>query len=139
MRGAPMMGIGMSYRLTSTRADRFLRFTVTGENTPETVAAYMEEVRALHARDPLPGILIEENLTGRGLGVSDIFSLVVRGVGESWSGLRAMAFVDGNPRHDAADMQSAENVAVNCGVNVRVFPDVAAAREWLAAVIDARS
>lgn len=50
-----------------------------------------------------------------------------------------MAFVDGNPRHDAANMQFAENVAVNRGVNVRVFPDVAAAREWLAAVIDARS
>ena len=122
----------MSYSLTSKREDRYLHFTVTGENSPATIAAYMEGVRAAHAADPLPGILIEEHLTGEGLAVSDIFALVARGAGEGWPGLRAMAFLDANPAHDRSNMRFAENVAVNRGVNVRVFADVAAARAWLA-------
>ena len=129
----------MAYRLTCRSEDRYLHFTVTGENTPETVAGYMTEVRAAYLRDPLPGILIEENLTGGGLGTSDIFSLVARGAGEGWPQLRAMAYVDANPKHSAASMRFAENVAVNRGVNVRVFPDAAAARAWLDGILASES
>ena len=125
----------MSYVLTGTTEDGYLHFTVIGENSPDTVAGYMEEVRAAHARDPLPGILIEENLAGEGLAISEIFSLVAEGASESWSGLRAMAYVDANPRHDPASMRFAENVAVNRALNVRVFRDVAAARAWLTRIL----
>jgi hypothetical protein len=127
----------MSYSLMRKTENGYLHFTVTGENSPETVAGYMAEIRAEYARSGLPGILIEESLSGPGLGIADIFSLVARGASESWPGLRAMAFVDGNPEHDPSRMRFAENVAVNRGVNIRVFADVAGARTWLARAVGA--
>ena len=45
--------------------------------------------------------------------------------------IRYIAFVDTNPEHDFAAMEFAETVAVNRGVNVRVFRDVPSAREWI--------
>ncbi len=45
--------------------------------------------------------------------------------------MRAIAFVDTNPEHTFVPMQFAETVAVNRGVNVKVFHDVPAAMDWI--------
>lgn len=121
----------MPYTLTWKSEDGYLHFTATGKNDPETVARYMAEVRSVALERRPPGILIEESLTGPGLGILDIFALVSEGAARSWGGVRAVAFVDANPEHDSSRMRFAETVAVNRGVNVRVFPEVAAARAWL--------
>jgi hypothetical protein len=42
-----------------------------------------------------------------------------------------MAFVDINPAHDLGEMKFAENVAVNRGISVRVFPTIQEAEAWL--------
>jgi hypothetical protein len=42
-----------------------------------------------------------------------------------------IAFVDVNPNHDQGLMKFAETVAVNRGVQVRVFRNVPAAEQWL--------
>ncbi|MGH9441940.1 MAG: hypothetical protein ACRD16_06665 [Thermoanaerobaculia bacterium] len=121
----------MGYRLSCRQRNRFLHFRIEGDNSPETVRAYVSEVRAFGEKEGCDRILIEENLLGKSLAVVDIFSLLSDSSGRGWSGIRRMAFVDTNPEHDTAKMQFAENVAVNRGVNLRVFPTVEAARKWL--------
>ena len=122
----------MAYDLSWKAEDGLLHFTVTGGNDPETVRAYMDEIRAIAIERRAPALLVEENLRGEGLGFSEIFSLVSKGSDEPWPGLRAIAFVDTNPEHDPTRMRFAETVAVNRGVNVRVFREVHVARAWLA-------
>ena len=123
---------GMSYGLTWHREQGFLHFRITGENSPENVRSYMAEARTIAVQQGCPRVLIEENLSGEGLGLLDIYTLVARGAAEGLSGVSWMAFVDSNPQHDPARMSFAENVAVNRGLNVRVFRDVESARAWLA-------
>ena len=42
-----------------------------------------------------------------------------------------IAYVDVNPEHPTAHMQFAETVAVNRGMNIRMFATVAEAEEWV--------
>jgi hypothetical protein len=39
--------------------------------------------------------------------------------------------VDVNNEHSQSDMHFAETVAVNLGVNIKIFPTVSEAEEWL--------
>jgi hypothetical protein len=119
----------VSYQLTFTQYPAYLHAAVTGQNTRENVARYMEEV--IHeciARNCLR-VLIEENLTGPRLGTSEIFSLVSAGSLRFMGTLRSMAYVDVNAHDDS--MHFAESVALNRSFPVRVFGSVAAAQKWL--------
>jgi hypothetical protein len=60
--------------------------------------------------------------------VYDVVSGASQGVAPA---IRSIAFVDTSPEHDFAAMEFAETVAVNRGVNVRVFRNVRAARKWI--------
>lgn len=119
----------MSYQLTLTQYPAYLHADVTGRNTRENVARYMEEViHACLGRNCLR-VLIEENLSGPRLGTIEIFSLVSAGSLRFMGTLHSMAYVDVNARDDG--MHFAENVAVNRSFPVRVFGSVAAAQKWL--------
>jgi hypothetical protein len=119
----------MSYQLTIIENAGYLHFTVTGENTRENVARYMEQVmQECRARD-CRRVLIEERLQGPRLAMIDVFSLAATGSMRHAGALMSMAYVDVHASGD--NMHFAENVAVSRAFPVRVFATVAAARQWL--------
>jgi|KBSMisStaDraftv2_1062788.scaffolds.fasta_scaffold368576_2 hypothetical protein len=120
----------MSYELTFAQNHGWLHAIVRGRNTPENVVGYLEAVmRECQARACID-LLIEEQLEGPRLGTIDVFEIASR-QDKPWPGaLRSIAYVDLN-RAPGTLMQFAEDVAVNRGVPVRIFPTVADAETWL--------
>jgi hypothetical protein len=102
-----------------------------GENSPETVHSYLEDVYVTCVQRNCSSILIEENLQGPGLGLLDIYKIASEGSGRALSAVRRIAYVDVNKEHSPWNMRFAETVAVNRGVNVRLFETVNEAEEWL--------
>ena len=74
-------------------------------------------------------MLLELNLAGPSLDSSSIFEVVSKRAAVA-AKLRKIAYVDTSER-DPDKMKFAETVALNRGVNVRLFRDVDAARQWL--------
>ncbi len=119
----------MSYQLSVTHKPNYLHIVVTGQNSRDTVARYMDEVvRECSARN-CPRVLEEERLTGPRLGTVEVFTLVSAGSMRFRGVLQAMAYVDVNGL--GATMDFAESVAVNRAFPVRVFASVATAEKWL--------
>jgi hypothetical protein len=121
----------VAYQLALEPRASYLHFTVTGENSRETVTAYMEEVVRECVARGCSRVLIEERLIGPRLGTVDVFQMVSAGSARFRGVLSAMAFVDVNAEDDL--MRFAEDVAVNRGMPVRVFRAVADATQWLTA------
>ena len=121
----------MAYELKVEQQPGYLHFKVTGRNSPDTVARYMEEVMAEVAARRCPRVLIEENLDGPRLGTMEVFTMVTGGAKRYHGMLEALAFVDLNA--EGGVMRFAEDVAVNRGIPVRVFRTVDGAHKWLLA------
>lgn len=120
----------MSHKVTFARKAGYLHAVVTGANSKENVVSYLLDI--LHecvARDCFR-VLIEERLEGPRLGTMDIFEIASEGQRRVAGRYPIIAYVDVNAESTAA-MKFAEDVAVNRGISVRVFPSVANARRWL--------
>lgn len=126
-------GTDTSYEFKVELRDGFLHVRVTGQNSPRTVREYLSRLGEARERFQCPYVLLEEHLEGPGLGAGEVFEIVTSRGGKAAAGLRAIAFVDTNKAHSSATMEFAENVAVNRGMNVRVFGEVSAAEAWLRA------
>jgi len=122
----------VTYELTIEPKPGYLYVIVTGENTRENVARYMEEVVRECTLRQCFRVLVEERLHGPRLGTLDVFEMVSTGSTRFLRTLKAMAYVDVNA-HNQEMMQFAENVAVNRAFPVKVFPTVLAAERWLQA------
>ena len=121
----------MAYQLTVEQKTGYLHIRVSGENSPEIVRSYLQEVFSVCRQRNCSVVLIEEDLRGPGLGVLDIHQIASEGSKRTWPTVRRIAYVDTNKEHSQPNMQFAETVAVNLGLNVRVFPTVKEAEEWL--------
>lgn len=121
----------MAYQLTVEEKPGFVHFRVTGDNTPETIRGYLGEVYAVCVERQCARVLIEEDLAGPGLDLFEIFQIVSRGSDRGFPFPIRIAYVDLNPAHRHADMQFAETVAVNRGLNIRVFQDSRDAQAWI--------
>lgn len=119
----------MSYELRLTQEPEFLHAVVTGTNSRENVAAYLNEVRNECVARNCSRVLIEEHLEGPRLGVMDVFEVAAEGSMRAPAQIIAMAYVDVNAGGDL--MKFAETVAINRGLSVRVFSSVSDARGWL--------
>ena len=119
----------MTYQLSIEQKPTHLHVIVTGENTKQNVASYLEEIcRACEDRG-CPRVLVEERLEGPRLATMDVYDLASMSGGRPIPAVKAIAYVD---VHTASDMmQFAETVAVNRGFPMKVFPAVAEAEEWL--------
>ena len=123
----------MSYTLTITQEADYLHALVTGSNSKENVAAYLEELRReCYARNSFR-VLIEERLEGPRLRTMEVYQIVSEG-GLSQVRIDAMAYVAVNAEGDL--MKFAETLAVNRGLPVRLFSSVANARKWLSQEAD---
>ena len=121
----------MSYALSVENKGTYLHIRVTGDNTPKNVANYLSEVRDKCAEHQCSNVLIEENLKGPSLGAGVIYNIVTEAGNQVWPVVRRIAYIDVNPAHNTRSMQFAETVAVNRGVNVRLFSSVVDAQKWL--------
>jgi len=119
----------MTYKVTFSQKAGYLHAVVTGRNTKANVMHYLEDIlRECVARDCFR-VLIEERLEGPRMGTMNIFDIASQG--QSHAGRRpTIAYVDVNATN-TSDMKFAEDVAVNRGTFVRVFPTVADAELWI--------
>jgi len=119
----------MAYQLTIIQKPSYLHAIVTGQNTRENVAQYLQEVlRECMARECFR-VLIEERLEGPRLGVLDVFEIASRGSKNALGKLQAISFVDVNA--EGPLMEFAETVAMNRALPIRVFSKVSDAEEWI--------
>ena len=120
----------MEYHLSLAAHPGYLHATVTGTHNAENVARFLREVREACAAQGVSAVLLEVKLSGPSLATGSIFSVISK---ESAEGrlLRKVAYIDASDR-DPAKIKFAETVALNRGVNVRLFASVEDAGRWLA-------
>ena len=120
----------MSYQLRIVEKPNYLHAIVTGANTLENVAGYLQDImRECEARQCF-NVLIEERLTGRRLETWDVYQIAADNSALARGVFRAIAYVDVNAGGDL--MKFAETVANNRGVPINLFTSVADAEAWLA-------
>lgn len=123
----------MSYQLAITEKPGYLHCIVTGRNSLENVAAYLQELaRECEARNCFR-VLIEEHLVGRRLETWDVYQVVTEGSARNLGKFQALAYVDVNAEGDL--MQFAETVASNRGLPMTVFATVPEAESWISSKV----
>lgn len=119
----------MSYKLTLHPKTTYLHAIVTGTNSRENVARYLEEVRSECMNRGCRRVLIEERLKGPRLGMTDVFRIATDGSKRAEGVLETIAYVDAYAAGPL--MKFAETVAVNRALPVMLFSSVSDAEEWL--------
>jgi hypothetical protein len=121
----------MGHQLTITEQPGYLHFRVTGQNTPQTVMAYLAEVSSVCSSRGCTAILMEEDLIGPGLPLLDIYHIVDERGPHNRLQLLRIAFVDVHQEERPGNVRFAETVALNRGLNLRAFRTVEEAAAWL--------
>lgn len=119
----------MSYLLTITEHPSFLHAKVTGTNNAENALRFLEEAYAACMQRGQSAVLLEMDLSGPSLESASIFRVIAQRSADG-AKLRKIAYVDKSER-GPEKVKFAETVAINRGVNVRLFPDVESATRWL--------
>ena len=119
----------MEYRSTLVDTPNYLHATVVGPRTPENARRFLKEVYDACVARGCTAVLLEMGFTGPSLDTLSIFRIISQSTQEATKLLR-IAYVQASVT-DPAKPRFAETVAVNRGVNVRLFPDVASAAHWL--------
>jgi hypothetical protein len=109
----------------------FLFCRVDGKNTVDNVKQYLSVVHSAMEEHGCRKVLILENLSGRGLGLLDIYQVIRTAKKTVLSLPHLIAYIDANPEHDHASIKFAETTALNRFINIRVFTSVNDATEWL--------
>jgi hypothetical protein len=120
----------MDYELVLVEHPGYLHATGRGRRTPENALRFLRESGQACIASGRGALLLEMAFTGPMLDTSMIFEVVMARSADG-SRLRKIAYVD-HDQDAPARIRFAETVARNRGVNVRLFDDIVAAREWLA-------
>jgi hypothetical protein len=119
------------YRISIEQRPKYLYVTVTGDNSTETIARYIADIRDACVRLGVFKVLAVVHLDGPGISMLELYKVAAAGSDETAGmGIRA-AYVELNASRSDANMQMAENVALTRGIPVRTFRDVAKAEAWL--------
>lgn len=127
----------MTYELTIVQKPGYLHGTVTGQNSRETVAAYLRQGLQVCLDRGCTHALIEARLQGPRLPLWDIFEIAAEHSKLDMGIFKSIAYVDA--RAPAALLTFIQHVTGNRGLPLRVFNSVDAAEHWLAACIGADS
>ena len=120
----------MEYHLSLVPHPGYLHASVTGTHSAQNAARFLREVREACTRQGVSAVLLEVRFSGPSLATGSIFGVISQESTEGKS-LRKVAYVDASDR-DPAKIKFAETVALNRGVNVRLFANVEEAGRWLA-------
>ena len=118
-----------TYHLAIQEHPTYLHAAVTGTHSPENAMRFLKEVYEACVKAGKTAALLEVNLVGPSLDATSIFRVVSQRSGDGLK-LRKIAYVDASSR-DPEKKRFAETVAINRGVNVRLFQDLAKAKEWM--------
>jgi hypothetical protein len=121
----------MDYHLAIIERTSYLHATITGASTRENVLRFLKEAYDACVARGKTAALLEMDLTGPSLDTSSIFNVIAERSGDG-AKLRKIAYVDLSVAKDDGKARFAETVAVNRGVNVRLFRVVVDAEKWLA-------
>ena len=121
----------MPYALSLEDKSGYRHARVTGTNSREAVLGYTQQIYETCLARNRRMVLIEEHLAGPSLPMSSVYQVVDARVAQALTAIKKIAYVDFNPEHDLARIEFAEDVAVNRGVNMRLFATVAEAERWL--------
>jgi hypothetical protein len=119
----------VSYRLTVEERPAYLHAKVVGERTAANVLRFLEESYAACVKSGRSALLLEIGLSGPSLNTISIYNVISQRLMDARK-LHKIAYVPTGIA-DPAIPYFAETVALNRGVNVRLFQSVAAAEEWL--------
>jgi hypothetical protein len=119
----------MPYELTIEERPTYLYAKVVGPRTAENALRFLEETYAACVKSGRSTTLLDMQFSGPSLDTVSIYDVLLERVAHGRK-LRKIAYIEA-PGHDPAMPYFAETVAMNRGVNVRLFQNVAAAEEWL--------
>jgi hypothetical protein len=119
----------MSYQLTVEKCLTYVHAKVVGERTPEDVRRFLHDAYAACRNAGHTALLLEMHLYGPRLTTTNVFEVISAWVPDALQ-LRKIAYVESSG-DDATMPAFAVTVAINRGVNMRHFPDVAFAASWL--------
>ena len=119
----------MSYQLTIEERPTYVYARVDGDLTPENALRFLEEAYAACLRSGRPDVLLDMQLRGPNLATTSVYEVISQRAADG-SKLGKIAYVP-SASDDPSMPYFAETVAVNRGVNVRLFESVAAAERWL--------
>jgi len=119
----------MSYQLTVEQRQTYVHTKVVGERTPENVLRFLRDSYTACVNCGRSAVLLEMHLSGPSLTTTSVFEVISSWIADALK-LRKIAYVEGSV-DDATIPAFVENVAVNRGVNVRLFRDVVSAAGWL--------
>lgn len=119
----------MAYLLTIDEQPSHLHATVTGTHSAQNALRFLEEAYEACVQRGHSAVLLEMNLTGPSLDMGSIFGVIAQRSADGVK-LRKIAYVDASAR-DPEKMKFAETVAVNRGLNIRLFRDLDAAKRWM--------
>lgn len=118
----------MVYEIDFEQQPGYLLAKVTGENSPETVEAYMADILRKCEEHSCFRVVIHECLQGPRLSATDIYQMFTE-TSPHWSGrFHQVAYVD---EHMGEMAKFAENVGVNRGMPIAVFADLGEAVTWM--------
>jgi hypothetical protein len=119
----------VDYAMTLEENPGYVHATAIGERTAANALRFLEEAYQACVRLRKDALLIEVRFTGPSLSLGSIFA-VIKERAPDGAALRRIAYVE-PLLGDRGQASFAELVAVNRGVNAKLFSDVEAAREWL--------
>ena len=120
----------MSYQLTIEERPTYVYARVDGDLTPANALRFLEDAHAACVKSGLTSVLLDMQLHGPNLPTTSVYEVISQRAAAG-SKLRKIAYVPYRT-DDQSMAHFAETVAMNRGVNVRLFDSVAAAERWLA-------
>jgi len=118
----------MSYHLEIEDHPKYLHAAASGKNSAENVLRFLREAYEACQKRQVASILLEMKFEGPALDTGSIYSVIAQR-SDTGKQMRKIAYVALPDRESKSKF--AENVAINRGVNVRLFVDVASAKKWL--------
>ena len=119
----------MSYQLTIEERPTYVYARVDGDLNAANALRFLEEAYAACVRTGRSLLLLDMQLHGPDLNTTNVYEVISQRAADGTK-LRKIAYVPFQ-RDDRSMAYFAETVAVNRGVNVRLFESVAAAEQWI--------
>jgi len=118
----------MSYQMTVEQRPNYVHAKAVGERSADNALRFLREAYQACINAGRSDLLLEMDFSGPSLSPSSIFEVISDRAPDGLK-LRRIAYVDTS--RDLSQAYFAETVAMNRGVNVRLFADVASATAWL--------
>ena len=120
----------MSYELSFRHDPNYLYVKAKGIRTAENLIAMSKDILAVRDKHGYNKALIDVRQMSGGLGIVDVYKLGTKDFQEfRRPGQLKVSIVDSEDNRER--FQFMENVAVNMGLNLRIFSDADEAMTWL--------